>query len=373
MRNYRATGPVDVPDDVLAAMATPMISHRSAEFRRLLGRVVARLRPVFGTTAYVLPLTCSGTGGLEAAAGSVLRTGDRVLSVQAGYFGERFARIAQRCGARVDVLAAPWGEVPATADLADRVAAGYDAVLLTHNETSTGVLAPLPEWLRAIRARSDCLVLVDVVSSLGATPIGFDALRLDVAVGVTQKALACPPGISLIGASKRAIARAATGHYLSLADAAAHVESDTTTYTPAMSVLYALDTALAAIEREGLPQVWRRHRDTAARCSAALAAEDLDVIPAPALRSPTVTAVRLPGPVAAQVRGTLEREHNVWVSSGRAQWQADVLRIGHMGPVDPAQVDACAAAMGTAIRTAVGTPHVGQRSLPRMSSTRRRP
>jgi hypothetical protein len=196
MRNYRVTGPVEVPERTLAAMTTRMVSHRSAGFRDLFGSIAPRLGMLFGTNGTVLPLTCSGTGSLEAVAASVLRPGDRVLSVQLGYFGERFAEIAAHHGAGVDVLAAPWGLLPDTERIAERVAAGYDAVLLTHNETSTGVVAPLREWARAIRSVNDCLILVDVVSSLAATEIGFDELGLDAAVGVTQKALACPPGLA---------------------------------------------------------------------------------------------------------------------------------------------------------------------------------
>lgn len=358
MRNYRVTGPVDVPERTLAAMATRMVSHRSAGFRDLFGSIAPRLGMLFGTNGTVLPLTCSGTGGLEAVAASVLRPGDRVLSVQLGYFGERFAEIAAHHGAVVDVLAAPWGLVPDAERITERVAAGYDAVLLTHNETSTGVVAPLREWARAIRSVSDCLILVDVVSSLAATEIGFDELGLDAAVGVTQKALACPPGLSLVAASERALARAAEpgegSYYLSLARAAEHARQGTTTYTPALSVLYALDTALAAIEKEGVEAVWERHDRTALRCREALRAQGLTVVPEEACSSPTVTAVRLPQADAERVRETLAAEHDVWVSSGRGPWKDEVLRIGHMGPVEPADVDACAVAIGSALRATKG-------------------
>jgi aspartate aminotransferase-like enzyme len=360
MRNYRVTGPVEVPDGTLAAMTTRMISHRSDGFRDLFGGIAPRLGALFGTAGTVLPLTCSGTGGLEAVAASLLRPGDRVLSVQLGYFGERFAEIAEHHGAVVDVLAAPWGQVVDTALITERLAAGYDAVLLTHNETSTGVVAPLRAWAQAIRAVSDCLILVDVVSSLAAVEIGFDELGLDAAVGVTQKALACPPGLSLVAVSERALARAAEpgegSYYLSLARAAEHARAGTTTYTPALSVLYALDTALAAIEKEGVEAVWERHARTARRCRDALRARGLAVVPDEAHSSPTVTAVRLPDGGAVRVRETLAAEHDTWVSSGRGPWKDEVLRIGHMGPVEPADVDACAAAIAACLDGAAGGP-----------------
>ncbi len=359
MRNYRVTGPVDVPECTLAAMGGPMVSHRSAGFRDLLRGVLPRLGALFGTSGTVVPLTCSGTGGLEAAVASVLRPGDRVLSIQLGYFGERFAEIAAHQGARVDVLAAPWGQVVATEQITERLSSGYDAVLITHNETSTGVIAPLSEWARAIRSASDCLILVDVVSSLAATEIGFDALGLDIAVGVTQKALACPPGLSLAAASGRALARAAEpgegSYYLSLARAAEHASQGTTAFTPALSVLYALDAALTAIEKEGAEAVWERHSRNARRLREAVRAQALVVVPAEADSSPTVTAVRLPVPRAEHVREMLAAAHDVWVSSGRGPWKSDVLRIGHMGPVEPADLDACAMAVSAVVRSMPAT------------------
>lgn len=359
MRNYRVTGPVDVPERTLAAMSGQMVSHRSTRFRDLLSGVLPRLGALFGASGCVVPLTCSGTGGLEAAAASVLRPGDRALSIQLGYFGERFAEIATHHGAIVDVLSVPWGEVVATEQITQRLAVGYDAVLITHNETSTGVIAPLGEWARAIRAVSDCLILVDVVSSLAATEIGFDELGLDIAVGVTQKALACPPGLSFIAASQRALTRAAEpgegSFYLSLARAAEHAARGTTAFTPALSVLYALDAALTAIEKEGAEAVFERHSRLARRCRDALRAQALVVVPAETHSSPTVTAVRLPVPQAEYVRETLAATHDVWVSSGRGPWKSDVLRIGHMGPVDPAELDACATAMGAVVRSVAAT------------------
>ncbi|MFD7015298.1 aminotransferase class V-fold PLP-dependent enzyme [Streptomyces sp. NPDC059928] len=355
MRNYRVTGPVEAPRSTLDAMHTRMMSHRSAQFRTQLTDILDRLKPLFGTSQDVLPLTCSGTGGMEAAVASVLRPGDRVLVVELGYFGHRFAELATHNGADVDVIAAPWGELVPTEAITARLSAGqFDAVLLTHNETSTGVVAPLREWATAIRAVSDCLILVDVVSSLGAVEVAFDELGLDVAVGVPQKALACPPGLALVAVSERALTLAARpggrAYYLDLVRAAEHARQGTTTYTPALSILFALDAALAAIEEEGLAQVQQRHEKTAARCRQALRAQGLTVVPAEEHCSPTVTAVRLPVQQAERVRDMLADRYDVWVSSGRAGWKDDVVRIGHMGPVTEADVESCAEALGACVR-----------------------
>jgi aspartate aminotransferase-like enzyme/alcohol dehydrogenase class IV len=271
-------------------------------------RVLRRLGYLFGTSGMIVPLTCSGTGGLEAAVTSVLRPGDRVLSVQLGYFGQRLAQIASHFGVQVDIIAPrEWGQGIDQGTIAARLsAATYDAVLLTHGETSTGMLSPLSEWISVIRAVGDPLILVDVVSSLGATRISFDELGIDVAIGVTQKALACPPGIALIAASERAISRAGEpgeiAHYLSLYNAVKHIRQSATPYTPALSVMFALDAALAAIEDEGTPNVWRRHAETAERCRNAVRAQGLQVIPDSSWCSPAVTAVRVPGGNAERVR-----------------------------------------------------------------------
>jgi aspartate aminotransferase-like enzyme/predicted N-acyltransferase len=354
VRNYRVTGPVEVSPAAAAASTKPMISHRSDQFRELFGRVTAGLGTLFGTAAPVLPLTCSGTGGLEAVACSLLRPGDRVLSVQAGHFGERFAHLAAHAGADVDVLAAPWGQAVAPEHVAER-AGGYDAVLFTHNETSTGVLGPLRDWAEATRAASEALILVDIVSSLAATPIAFDKLGLDAAVGVTQKALACPPGLALIALSDRAQRRAdepgAGGYYLSLASAGAHARESTTVFTPALTLLYALDAALADIATEGIEQVWQRHTDTAAACRATLAAYGAAPVADEALCSPTVTAVKVPSGSANQVRERLADDYDIWLSGGRGPWKGEFVRIAHMGPVCPHQVTSAAAALAHVTRT----------------------
>ncbi|MEJ3652999.1 aminotransferase class V-fold PLP-dependent enzyme [Actinomycetes bacterium KLBMP 9759] len=366
MRNYRVTGPVDVPPEVLAAMTAPVMSHRSAAFRTLLRSVSRRLGPLFGTERDVVVLTCSGTGGLEAAARSVLRPGDRVLSVQIGYFGERFAEIARHAGAEVDVLAAAWGDVVDPGEVAAR-AGGYDAVLLTHNETSTGVLGPLRAWCEAVRSAGDALLLVDVVSSLAAAEVAFDELGVDVAVGVTQKALACPPGLALVAVSERALRHAGRpgcgAYYLDLVAAADAARTGTTTWTPAMPQLFALDAALDAVEREGVAAVRARHERTALACREALAAHGLQVVPRAEISSPTVTAVRIPGGDAERLRDRLASEHDVWVSSGRGPWRRDVLRIGHMGPVAPERVRSAVESIA-----ALARPSAAARAVPSLPS-----
>jgi aspartate aminotransferase-like enzyme len=354
VRNDRVTGPVPVPPAVLAAVAGQMVSHRHDDFREVMADVAGMLRPVFGTTGPVLPFTCSGTGGLEAAVSSAFRPGDAVLVVDIGYFGGRFAEVARACGLRVEVVAAPWGQVVEPGRVADAVRRHrFDGVLITHNETSTGVLAPLAELVRAARSgRGRPLVVADVVSSLAATPVDFDAIGLDIAVSVTQKALACPPGLALLAVSPDALercrARRHYGLYLDVARMAEAMASDSTTYTPAISVVYGLRESLRAVHAEGVEAVWRRHARTAATSREAVAEAGLAPAADPAYPSPTVTAIRLPDGVAAsRVRQRLS-DVGVRVSSGRGPWKETVLRIGHMGPVDPDDVTAAVRALAGA-------------------------
>src|SRR5918996_4123269 len=200
-RYLMTPGPTPVPPEVLAAMAEPVVHHRSPEFRPVLERTLARLREVFRTEREVLMFTASGTGAMESAVANLVDPGDRVLVVSAGNFGERWIELARAYGAEVDVLAYEWGEVPDPADLAGRTA---KVAFLTHSETSTGVVADLAPLAAAAKANGS-LVAVDAISSLGAVPLETDAWGLDVVVSGSQKALMTPPGVSFVSVSTAAL------------------------------------------------------------------------------------------------------------------------------------------------------------------------
>lgn len=358
MNNVRTSGPLPVPPQVAEASAQGIISHRSDAFRALLPEVLDGLRPFFGTAAPILPFTCSGTGGMEAAVVNCLAPGDRVLAVSAGHFGNRFAEVARCYGADVTVHHVPWGTAPTAADVAEalRAAGPVRAVLLTHNETSTGVLAPLRELCAAITESSDALILVDGVSSVGATRFDMDDWGVDVAVTVTQKALMAQPGLSLIATSPRALRVAHGGgqrrYYFDFPRMAAAVEEGTTTYTPAVAVLQGLRAAVGMLRAEGPERVFERHRAAAGTLRQALL--ELGMIPAADAwcASPTVTAVHLPDGVGASgVRRALERDHGILVASGRSAWKENTVRIGHMGAFHAAEIEATVAALGQVLGT----------------------
>ncbi|MBQ0825167.1 pyridoxal-phosphate-dependent aminotransferase family protein [Streptomyces tagetis] len=363
MENVRTSGPLPVPEPVGAASVRGIVSHRGEGFRRLLGDVTDGLRPFFGTTGAVLPFTCSGTGGMEAAVVNCVAPGERVLALCAGYFGERFAAVARAHGAEVTEHRVPWGRAldPAEVRGVLRAAGPFRAVLVTHNETSTGVLNPLREVCEAVREESDALILVDGVSSVGAIPVEMDAWGADVVVTVTQKALLAQPGISPVAAGERALAaargRGGPRYYFDFPRMADAVTEGTTTYTPAVSVLQGLDAAVRLLREEGPENVFRRHRHAARHLRRRLTGLGLSPLVAPEDASPTVTAVRLPAGVPADaVRGRLEREHGVLVAGGRGPWKADTVRIGHMGVFREDQLDAAAEALAETVGHLAAAP-----------------
>src|SRR5204863_3228274 len=218
-----------------------MINHRSPDFAAILARIQAGMKPYFGTTGDIAILSCAGTGGLEAAVVNVLSPGDRVLGVSIGSFGDRFAKIAEVYGADVDRIAAEWGWAADPAEVKERLGrADYRAVLLTHNETSTGVMNPVAELATAIReAAPDALILVDSVSGLGAVPFEMDAWGCDIVVTGSQKAFMAAPGLAMLALSERGWAATETARmprfYLDLRSHRASAANGETPVTPAIA------------------------------------------------------------------------------------------------------------------------------------------
>jgi aspartate aminotransferase-like enzyme len=362
--NLRISGPTPLPDGVREALGRQMLSHRSAAFRALLQKVVEGLRPVYGArTSQVLPFTASGTGGLEAAIVNTVAPGARVLAVRGGHFGERFAEVAEHHGAEVIPFDVEWGRAVDPEDLRRRLreAAPVAAVLLTHNETSTGVLNPLPEIAAAVREESGALLLVDVVSSVGVTAIDMDELGVDVVVGVTQKGLMAPPGLALVAVSERALSASRTNgvrrYYFDFGRMAAAVAGGSTTYTPSIPCFFALEASLSMIAEEGLPQVFARHRDLAACCRDGLGRLGLRPFADPAHASPAISAFLVPeGLSAGELRRRLESEHGVYVAQGRARLKDRLLRVGHLGFVARPDIDHVIEAFASILAQGVAQP-----------------
>lgn len=337
--NLRIPGPTPLPPTVREAGGRQMINHRGPDFAALLGRIQAGMRPFFGTAGDIAILSCAGTGGLEAAIVNTLSPGDAVLGVSIGAFGDRFASIAEAYGAKVDRMAAEWGWAAAADEVRERLGRGeYRAVLVTHNETSTGVMNPLPELIGAIRAAAPgALILVDSVSALGAVPFEMDAWGADVVVTASQKAWMAAPGLAMVAASDRAWAAMATARmprfYLDLLRHRKGLASGETPWTPAIAVVYQVEEGIRLMAEEGRAAVFARHAACAAATRAGLEALGFELFAEPAHRSQTVTAAHIPEGLDWKAFNAELRARGAIVAGGQGKLTGKVFRVGHLGSV----------------------------------------
>ena len=349
--NLRIPGPTALPPSVREAGGRQMINHRGPEFAAMLGRITDGMRPYFGTTSDIVILSCAGTGGLEAAVVNTLSPGDRVLGVSIGEFGERFAKIAEAYGANVDKIAAEYGWAAEPAEVEERLrGADYRAVLLTHNETSTGVMNPIPQLAAAIRhAAPDALILVDSVSALGAVPFELDAWGVDVAVTASQKAWMAAPGLAMVAASERAWAAIEAARmprfYLDLRKARHSAAEGETPWTPAIAVAFQVDEGLRLMAAEGQANVFARHEACAAAARAGLAELGFDLFADRAHASTTVTCVNLPGDVDWKTFNGAVKRRSVVLAGGQGKLAGKVFRMGHLGSVTVEEILGAIAAL----------------------------
>ncbi len=357
--NLRIPGPTPLPPQVTEALMSPMINHRGPTFVGLQRRILAGLKEVFETGNQIIIYPSSGTGGLEAALANVLSPGDRVLACAAGAFGERFAEIARRFGAQVDKLTFPMGQAIDADKVAEHLRNAPDtrAVLLTHSETSSGVLHPIESIARTIHANSNALVLVDAVSSAGATRLQTDAWGLDVVVTGSQKALMCPPGASILAISQRALRAYETArsprYYWDWREWMKVMANGETPVTPPLPIYFALDVALDLIKNEGLTAVFARHERLAELTRRETGAMGFELFPDPKYASPTVTALRppagiKPGDLIARCR----EELGVEFAGGQGEAKGKVIRIGHLGYVHEPEIRQALAALQQAVSAA---------------------
>ncbi len=338
--NLRIPGPTSLPPSVREAGARQMINHRGPEFKALLGRLQVGMKPYFGTSGDIAILSCAGTGGLEAAVVNTLSPGDRVLAVSIGAFGDRFAKIAEAYGANVDRVSAEWGWAAAPDEVRERLGRGDDikAVLLTHNETSTGVMNPIPELAAAIREFApEALILVDTVSSLGAVPFDMDGWGIDVVATASQKAWMAAPGLAMVAASERAweameIARMPR-FYLDLRKHRDAMAEGETPWTPAIAVAFQVDEGIRLMNEETQAAVFARHVACAAAAQAGLQALGFDLFAEATHRSKTVTAALIPDGLDWKAFNADLKRRDLVVAGGQGRLTGKVFRLGHLGSV----------------------------------------
>ncbi len=351
-------GPVTCAPDVLAATAAPLVDHRGPEFAALLGGIADGLRPVFGTSGDVVVLGSSGTGGLEAAVANSFAPGQKVLACPVGVFGRRFAQIACIYGLEVETLETPLGACVDSTALAARLrddrTHAFAGILLTHNETSTGVQNDMAALAAAI-GDHPATVIVDSVSGLGASAFAMDEWRFDIVVSASQKALAAPPGLAMLALGERAWTRmtddGAPRFYFDLRKARQLGAVGQTPWTPPVSIAFGLAAALARYRAEGAERAYERHARYARAIRAFAAAANLQLLSHPGAHSVTVVALcEPPGIDVMAVRDRLRQRYGVVIGGGQAELAGKIFRIGTMGALSPDDVAAALDAFETVLR-----------------------
>jgi aspartate aminotransferase-like enzyme len=350
-RYLMTPGPTPVPPEVLAELAQPVIHHRERDYRDVYEQCLARLKDVYRTENNVLMFTSSGTGALESAVANLTSPGDRQVVLSAGNFGERWAAIAKAFGADVTHARLDWGETPEPEDLRSALAEAGDArvVYLTHSETSTGVVCDV-QALAAVAKDAGALVVVDAVSSLGAVPLETDAWGIDVVVSGSQKALMCPPGVAFVSVSDAALGAAARSlgqrfvfDWERTRKAQAKLDAP---FTPAVSIVRALNVALGLVLDEGLEAAFDRHARLGRACREGAKAMGLELFSPDEERSAVVTAVRAPDGVdATTIVSALRDRFGITIANGQADLKGKIFRIGHIGWFDVFDITTALAAV----------------------------
>jgi aspartate aminotransferase-like enzyme len=339
-QNLRVPGPTAIPPEIMAAQAHQMINHRGPEFSAIMKRVTLRLQYFFQTEAPVLTYPASGTGGQECAIANLFSAGDHIVVITIGSFGNRLAKIADIYGLTVSRIEFPWGEGadPATVEARLKELPPYKAVLMTHNETSTGVTNDV-QTLSALvhRLSPDALVVVDAVSSMGCVPLEMDAWGLDVVFTGSQKGWMVPPGIMMIAGSPRAWEAHKTAKlprfYFDWTLSRKKLESSWQhPTTPPVSIFYALDLALEMMLAEGRDAIFARHRRAGEFIRTRAKAMGLRLLADHQYVSNTVSSIYFPEGVDGKgLLSALRKEDNIVLASGQDQLQGKIFRIGHLG------------------------------------------
>ena len=336
-------GPTNVPDRVLRAMAQPVIDHRGPEFAELSKEVLHGVRRVFQTTGPVVIFPSTGTGSCEAALANTLSPGDRVLIFETGWFSHiAWRRPAERLQLNVEYVPGTWRRGASPAEVEARLTADanheFKAVVVVHNETSTGVTSRIGEIRRAMnRARHPALLIVDAISSLGSIDFRHDEWEVDVTVTGSQKGLMLPPGLGFTAISQRALEARKRSKmprsYWDWEEMLKANESGFYPYTPATNLLYALHEALLMLEEEGLQNVFQRHTRYGEATRAAVKAWGLDTVcEEPLEHSNSLTAVMMPeGQNADRLREIILERFDMSLGTGLGKFAGKIFRIGHLG------------------------------------------
>jgi len=332
-------GPTPVPETVLLAMSRHPIGHRSADFQKIVKRTTEQLKWLHQTSGDVLVLAGSGTAAMEAGIVNVLSKGDLVLCGDNGKFGERWVKLAKAYGLEVQVIKAEWGQPldpeAFRAALEADTAKAIRAVILTHSETSTGVINDLEAIAGHVKNHGTALTIADCVTSLGACNVPMEAWGLDVVGSGSQKGYMMPPGLGFVAMSDRAWQAYERSHlpkfYFDLGKYRKSAKADSNPFTPAVNLYYALQAALEMMQQEGLEAIFARHARHRDAAQAGMLAMGLLLYAAEGHGSPAITAVAPAGIDAEELRKAVKQRFDILLAGGQDHLKGKVFRIGHLG------------------------------------------
>ena len=330
-----APGPVTLHPKVREILAQPMIHHRTPEFDQILAQALKRLKVVFQTQEPVYLITSTGSGGMESLIVNTLSPGDRILAINSGKFGERWAEMCRAYGLLVDEIKVPWGEAVTLTSLNDKLSAqSYKAVITQACETSTGVMNPIQKMGELLVTYPKTLFLVDAITALGAVPMPMDEWHIDGLIGGSQKAFMLPTGMSFVCFSKKAQAEFSNSKipkfYFDIKKEMAANAKGETFFSSNVTLVKALNFVLAEVEKRGLENLFKTIQRRADFIEIIL--QLLDLKSFAKVKSASLTAIALPAGIDGQkLRENLETNFNITVMGGQDQAKGKIIRVGHMG------------------------------------------
>ena len=340
--NLMIPGPTPVPENVLSCMSKHPIGHRSGDFQKIVQTTTEQLKWLHQTTADVLTITGSGTAAMEAGIINTLSRGDRVICGDNGKFGERWVKVAQAYGLNVQVIKAKWGE-PLDPDqfkrlLEEDTKKTIKAVILTHSETSTGVINDLKSINNEVKKHGKAITIADCVTSLGACNVPMDEWGIDVIASGSQKGYMIPPGLSFVAMSKRAWEANDQSNlpkfYLDLKQYLKAVHNNSNPYTPAINLYFALEASLTMMQKEGLKNIFNRHKRHQKATQEGIKAMGLNLFTNESCGSPAITAVKPENIDAENIRKAIKSDFDILLAGGQDHLKGKIFRIGHLGFVN---------------------------------------
>ncbi len=347
-------GPTPVPERVLEALSRHPIGHRSKEFQDIVESTTNNLKWLHQTSNDVLTITGSGTAAMEAGIISTLSKGDTIICGENGKFGERWVKVAQSFGLKVITIKSEWGKALNPNEFKNVLENDYQkkikAVILTHSETSTGVINDLETISSYIKNHKQALSIVDCVTSIGACNVPTDDWGLDIVASGSQKGYMIPPGLSFVSVSKKAWEACENSDlpkfYLNLNSYRKSLKSNSNPYTPAVNLFFALDEALKMMREEGLENIFRRHNKHKLAISSAMKALNLKLFADENFLSPSVTSIKTENFDAETFRKLIKDKYDILLAGGQDNLKGKIFRIGHLGYVNDKDIISVISAVG---------------------------